>query len=742
MQATQNSFNPAIEKDPGYGQLLAILLRRRFWLLGVMIGAISVAAFYTMRQEATFISSMQLLVEPNYQGKKTFGKELENDFADTKVEVDSATQISLMQSSNLLRQAMKLLQTKYVDLSPDDPASVESFKKSVSVVQVVQNAGGKKAVETKIFQVAYIDNDSEKTQDVLKALQKVYLDYNLEQQKIRLTRGLSFVNEQLPQIKNKVSQAESSLEQFRRDQELIDPDFQAKSQTESWNRIQQEQQANQAQLQELRSRYANLQRQVALSPKEALLASRLSQSSRYQTLLGEFQKTELQLIQQRLRFSDRTDFVQQVIDQRQRQLDLLKTEMGQILGTESAGMNGDSVLSKGQLGGVDLALVGQLIDAQINLKSAEARAFSLAATERQIRNELKRFPKLLAQFGRLQPEVELSRDTLKQLLKAQQEIGLEIARGGFDWQIVEEPQLGAKTGPSTTRNLLLGAVAGLLLGGVAAFAREAADDAVRSSEDLKKQTNVPLLGMIPELSLHMGQEDEAPLINLPFRKAASLKPGINDVLQWRPFRESLDLLYQNIQLVTGEHPLRSLVVTSALAGEGKSTLILGLAISAARLHQRVLLIDADLRRPSLHKLLNLPNDQGLSTLLTSDAPIPRQLETQGSNLRSNISVITAGPTPTDPAKLLSSQRMRDVLATFEQSYDLVLLDAPPVLGMVDTMLAASCCDGVVMVGRIDRVTRTELTQAIAMLNKLNVIGVVANGATSQLRGDGHYQRKP
>ncbi|MCY7393531.1 MAG: AAA family ATPase, partial [Leptolyngbyaceae cyanobacterium CAN_BIN12] len=130
-----------------------------------------------------------------------------------------------------------------------------------------------------------------------------------------------------------------------------------------------------------------------------------------------------------------------------------------------------------------------------------------------------------------------------------------------------------------------------------------------------------------------------------------------------------------------------------------------------------------------------------STLLTSDIPIPQQVDAQESNLRSNISVVTAGPIPTDPAKLLSSQRMRQVMATFEQNYDLVLLDAPPVLGMVDSMLVGACCDGVIIVGRIERVTRSELTQTTQMLNQLNVIGVVANGASHQTRNDRHYQRQ-
>lgn len=733
MNVTQSTFSSTADSDAGYGQLLQVLLRRRWWLLGGIVTAMGAAAVLSIFQTPTYLSFMQLLVEPNYQGKPQGTQQLESQFADSNVDIDSATQVNLLKSSALLKKAMEVVQSEYPDIDPEQPGSVAQFKKAIDVQQILQKSG-KNTVETKIFQITYQDDDPVKTQKVLSALQKVYLDYNLEQQKQRLVRGLAFVNEQLPKIRQQVEQSETALEKFRRQQELVDPAQQAKAQGEALIAVQQQEQANLAQIRELQSRFASLQNQIAMSPQQAVLASRLSQSPRYQSLLNEIQKTELMLEQQRLRFKDGTDYVEQVKDQRQKQLNLLKTEVQRVLGTAAA-PGGEALLNQGQLGALDVSLVNQMVEAQVALNGAQARQLSLASTEQQLRNELKRFPALLAEFNRLQPEVELNRDTLKQLLTAQQEIGLEVARGGFDWQVVEEPLLGAKTSAGVSRNLIIGAVVGLMLGGLAAFGREMADDSVHSSDELKKQLPSPLLGIVPELPL---ADEEGQLLNLPFRKSQTLSPEISQVIRWQPFRESLDLLYQNLQLISAVDSLNSIVVTSALAGEGKSTLVLGLAASAARLHQRVLVIDADLRRPSLHKQLGLPNDRGLSNLLTSNAPIPELLAAHGAESQSNISILTSGPTPADPAKLLSSHRMKEVMAAFEQTYDLVLLDAPPVLGMVDAILAASCCSGVVLVGRINRVSRSELTQASAMLSKLNVVGVVANGASYQTRNKAYY----
>jgi capsular exopolysaccharide synthesis family protein len=687
-------------------------------MLGALGAAVGIAFVMTKLQQPTYVSSLQLLVEPIYQGKQGQGQEqnLDDQFADSNVQIDSGTQISLMTSSGLLRKAMVSLNREYPEIDPEDSDSLAAFKSSLSVTQVTFT-GVKEKGATKIFQVTYTDNDPVKTKSVLETMQKVYQDYNLEQQKNRLAKGLAFIDQQLPQIENKVKQFEDSLEQFRTDQELIDPQVQAQAQAEALNRIQDELRTNSAQIEELQDRFTSLQAQVGLAPEEAVIAARLNQSLRYQTLLNEIQKTELELVQQRLLFNDNTAEVQVLLDKRQEQVGLLQDEVSQVVGD-----SGDGTAI--QLGQLDLTLINNLVDAEVNLRALEARDSSLVNSEQQLRAELQRFPELLAEYGRLQPEIELNRDTLKQLLAARQELGLAIAQGGFDWQVVEEPQLGLKTGPSLARNLLLGAVVGLMLGGVAAFLREASDDVIHDAEDLRRQSGLPLLGMLPQFSI----KAEARLpIALPFSRTEKSTLPSDQVVYWAPFREACDLLYKNIQLLDSSRSLKSLVVTSVLPGEGKSTLALGLAISAARLHQRVLLIDANLRSPHLHELLNLSNEQGLSTLLASHASIPKHIGSQGAETSSNVSVLTAGSAPDDPVMLLSSQRMRDAIAVFEQSYDLVIIDAPSVSGKVDPILLGSCCDGILLVERVDQVTRSRMSQAIAMLSKLNIIGVVANG---------------
>ncbi|GAX35852.1 GumC family protein [Nodularia sp. NIES-3585] len=720
----QASLSPSINQvnnsntEPSYGQLFKIFIRRLPWFLAVFITSIAMATVVTSRTKPTYRSSMQLLVEPNYQGRQE-GAGADSQFIEPNIQIDTATQLNLMQSSGLIQQAVDKLKSDYPDIT------VNEIKESLVLNQLRSQEDN---LATKIFQVDYTAQDPKKTQQVLATIQQVYVEYNKQQQDSRLQKGLQVIREQLSKASEEVNASETNLQRFRRNQNLIDPESQAKALEDSLNTIEQERRTTRSEYQEAVARQKSLQEQLKRSPQNALVASRLSQSTRYQGLLNEIQKTELALAQERLRFTDETPNVQQIQEQLESQKRLLRQEVGRTLGVQSNGVVSfqTPLLEQGQFGEIDLNLASQLVETQTTIVALTARDQTLAEKESQLRFEIKRFPPLLAYYNRIMPQLQFSRERLEELLRAEQKLRQELAKGGFNWEVVEEPQLGMHLGPNLQQNLLLGGVVGLMLGGIAAFVREASDDAVHTTAELEKQVSLPLLGTTPKLPTTKNRES---IIKLPFGKPEVLAPWTIQVLQSPPRWESLDLIFKNIELLNSVSNLKSLMITSALRDESKSALALGLAMSAARLHKRVLLIDANLREPSLHQQLNLPNEQGLSTLLASDVTIPNQIgvQTLGS---AYIDILTAGPIPVDPAHLLSSPRMIQLMTAFEDNYDLVLIDAPPVLGLVDAMLTASSCRSVVLAASMSKVTRSQLAQATAMLSKLNLIGVVANGVSN------------
>ncbi|MHC5726230.1 MAG: Wzz/FepE/Etk N-terminal domain-containing protein, partial [Nostoc sp.] len=208
----QNSLNPQIspasESEVGYGQLFAVFVRRFPWFLTVLITSIALAGLVTFKTKPTYKSSMQLLVEPNYQGK-TEGAGLDNQFTDSNVVIDTATQLNLMQSSGLIQKAVDKLQSDYPDISSTE------IKASLVLTQLRSKEDN---VATKIFQVEYTAGDPEKTQKVLGAIRQVYVEYNKEQQNSRLQKGLQIIREQLSKASEEVNASETNLQRFRRNQ--------------------------------------------------------------------------------------------------------------------------------------------------------------------------------------------------------------------------------------------------------------------------------------------------------------------------------------------------------------------------------------------------------------------------------------------------------------------------------------------------------------------------------------------
>ncbi|MEO1373331.1 MAG: polysaccharide biosynthesis tyrosine autokinase [Cyanobacteria bacterium J06635_10] len=711
-------------------QLSTIIYRRGWLIVGVATIVMSVATILSAVIKPTHESSMQLLVSSNiYQGTRTPYNQNDlnnNNFTDPNVEVvDYTAQLEFMRSTQLIARAVELLRPLYKDIRVEDIKGKKGEKAPLTVAQIQRGTGTNKT-PSEVFEISFKDKDPVKTQRVLQALQVIYQQFNKEQQEERLSKGLAFVNERLPKIKQQVIESEENLEKFRKKYNVVDPQIQSTILLESIAAVKKELNTTTAQLQDVQARYKNLEQQIAASPRNAVLSSRLSQSTRYQSLLDEIQKTELALAEERQRFTDNSPTVQKLLEQRQSQLALLQQETGRSLGAKTELLNNTTqpLLTKGQLAPIDVKLVEEMIQLQTNALGLRANQQSLIESETQLRLELNKYPALIAQYNRLLPEVASNRKTLSQLMEVRQSLALKIAQGGFDWQILEQPDKGTKIGNSKILILLAGAVTGPILGIALALILELFNDTIYTPQELTKLTKVRLLGKIPKLTPH---HERRKLLGLPLGKLHSSYPYFSEAIAYLPCHETLDMAYQNIQILKYPLHCQSLMITSALPGEGKSTSTLGLAVSAARMHQRVLVIDANLRNPSLHSTLELSNDWGLSLLLLEETNGP--ISDYVQPVHPAIDILTAGPIPDDTVKLLTSRRMKELLDIFTRNYDLVLIDASSILDTVDARILASLCNGIIMVERMGKIRQSELVQATEILDNLNLVGIIANEAS-------------
>ena len=191
--------------------------------------------------------------------------------------------------------------------------------------------------------------------------------------------------------------------------------------------------------------------------------------------------------------------------------------------------------------------------------------------------------------------------------------------------------------------------------------------------------------------------------------------------------EAFRSLHTNIHFLASDTPISSLVISSAEHGDGKSTVAINLAQAAAAMGQRVLLVDADLRRPQVHTLLGLPNEQGLSNIVFTDLPVLKVI--QRSALSENLFVLTSGQILPEPTKLLSSKKMQNIVEQLRQQFDLIIYDTASILGLADSSLLATHTAGILLVTRIDKTDRSVLRQALEQLklSRTNVLGMVCNG---------------
>lgn len=192
--------------------------------------------------------------------------------------------------------------------------------------------------------------------------------------------------------------------------------------------------------------------------------------------------------------------------------------------------------------------------------------------------------------------------------------------------------------------------------------------------------------------------------------------------------EQFRTIRTNISFMGIDHPIKTLSFTSANISEGKSTVTDNIAVVWANTGKRVLLIDADLRRPTLHKTFNVQNSEGLTTILTSEAAEMDITNIIKKTQVENLSILTSGPIPPNPSELLNSQRMQALIASVETNYDVVILDVPPILAVSDTQVLVSHIDGVVLVVKVGQTEKAALRRSFELLklSHANVLGYVMN----------------
>jgi succinoglycan biosynthesis transport protein ExoP len=347
------------------------------------------------------------------------------------------------------------------------------------------------------------------------------------------------------------------------------------------------------------------------------------------------------------------------------------------------------------------------------------------------------------EYTLLKRDAESNRQLYEGLLQKLKEAGVSAGLRSSNIRIVDVARVPTSpSAPNIPRNIVLGLALGLFGGVGLAFVLEGLDNTVRTPEEAQIISALPSLGIIP-LSTKLiakNRKNGHPRLSLSSRSSESAD-SLELITFARPrseLSESYRALRTSILLSSLGSPPKVILVTSALPQEGKTTTSINSAIVLAQRGGRVLLVDADLRRPGIHKALGLQNTSGLSRLMTGgDRPEDAIVSTEIPNLF----VLTAGPPPPQPAELLGSTLMKDYLARWREEFDHIVIDTPPALSVTDAVLLSVEADSVLIVLRSGQTTKAALRRVRDLLSHVNarVTGIVVNAFDLHSVGSYYYQ---
>jgi tyrosine-protein kinase Etk/Wzc len=376
--------------------------------------------------------------------------------------------------------------------------------------------------------------------------------------------------------------------------------------------------------------------------------------------------------------------------------------------------------------------IGQASRAMVDATNATIASLerSLGEIEQNIhdlRERLSTFPGKQSQFAQLQLEVELQNDTYRYLLSQLEAARISAATIAPYVQIVEPAQAANRIGMGLRQKVMIALMVGLFMAIMAAFFLEYLDQTIKTSADVERALEVPVLGLIPLEAMQFG----VPSSTASNGRRRQNLPLVSLLSPDHPASEAYRTLRTNVTFVNAEQrQLQLLVVTSPGPGEGKSTTAANLAITLAQQGSRTLLVDADLRRPLVHRAFNLVQEPGLTDVLVGTSSLREAIR---PNVVPKLDVLPAGALPPNPSELLGSEAMQQLLASLRSQYDTIVFDSPPTLAVTDATVLGASSDGVIMVVRAGETDEVAAQRALQQLRRVQakIAGTVLNGIQKQ-----------
>jgi len=684
-----------------------VLLNRRCVILGVLTFAIAAAVIVSLRTTSTYRAVGQITINKENRNPLGFKENSSTDDQDVSLPVELATQLRILQSNSLVLQVVRKLESdgqvkastaNAPNMNPDASLTGPPQPSKEQQAQLARRFkdGLQVAVipDTRVVEIAYISPDPRAAADAVNALISTYIEQNLKTRFDATSQAAEWLTKQLSDVQVKVEISEAKLVRYQKEHGIVGADEKQNIITSKLDELNKELTAAEA---DRIQKQAIYQLTLSVDPEAVTM---VSQNALLQSLRARQAELKNELAQAAVQLGPAYPKVVE-----------LKNRMQQLDDT------------------IDAELKKTTNRIHNDYTGAVGRERMLRQVFEQQKEDASQLNQSAIEYNLLKRDADSYRQLYDSLMQRLKEAGLLAGLSSTNVHVVDlaSPPL-CPFKPDIPRNLGIGFLIGLTSAVALAFVLEALDNTVRTPDQAEAITFLPSLAVVPSAKNGLLRAAKNGRRLLPSGLQSGDEPA---VLAYAcpnsEMAEAYRALRTSILLSLPDAPPKLILITSPLPQDGKTTTSINSAIVMVQEGRRVLLVDADLRRPSISKTLGITSGAGLTTVLAGNTA-PEFVILPSPQLP-NLFLLPSGPVPPCPSELLSSARMKHLLAEWREMFDHIIIDSPPVLACTDAVRLSVEADSVLLVIRSSHTSKAALRRASVVLAqaKANLLGVIVNG---------------
>ncbi len=696
-----------------------LLIFKRRWKPALMtsVAIFTVIAILTVLQKPSYEASGKILLKKgNVTSSLTESGKQISELDSVGSSDPISTEIEIIKSLPLIERVIKSANIR------DDEGELLKPEAFIERRLSVQKRRG-----TDVLEIGYKSKSAQETATVVNRLMNLYIENSIMGDRAQAELTAQFITQQLPNNQTAVRKAEEALRNFKETNLISDLNSERQSVATAISDLTRQLGDTRTALRRSETRTQTLGRQLGLNSKDALAFGTLSQNPGVQDALIELQKAQTQLSIARDQYQPRHPKIIDLAGKVKRLQSVTQTQTANI----SDGVT-NTANSQIQMRGIQQQLADEMVKLTADNASLKTQINSLETEKVEYQKRVLTLPKLEQKQRELERQLDAAQSTYSSLLKKLQEVRIAANQSQGNAKVIEfaTPPEKILLKPIILK-LILGLLLGTLMGMVVTFWQELQDKTIKTVGEAKDLFGYPLLGIIPALE---EEPTESAITHHDLERAVPTL--MLREYPFSPISEAYRMLQSNLRFLKSDQVLKTIVITSCSPGEGKSTIAANLALTMVQQGFKVLLIDADMRRPIQHQIWELYQSKGLSEVLVGQAQAINAIQ----KVEEGLHVLSAGVTPPNPGALLDSKRMSDLMQEFAKIYDYVIVDTPPLLVANESRGLGQLADGLVLVVRPGVADSNDATAAKELLKQVEskVLGLVINGVETQKEPDSYY----